>query len=200
MARSLLLALSVVVVCVSLPAAAQTCSPPAGWRAPLVFVCPNTPALASSINGNYGQIVAWLEAKVGQVGQAVALPAGAVVTPFLADGAVATAKVADGAVTTVKVADGAIGTAKLQDGSVTKAKLTAGGVAVYATSAQCSGSGTITFSASCNYISASCGTTCNAAAIPRYEDCNGNCPSAPALCGAQLCAANNTLRGYLVAP
>lgn len=44
--------------------------------APLVTFCPNAPAVASEINGNFAQLVAWLEQKVGPVGQP--LPSGVI--------------------------------------------------------------------------------------------------------------------------
>lgn len=38
--------------------------------APLVTLCPNEPALASEMNGNFAQIVTWVQQKVGTVGTA----------------------------------------------------------------------------------------------------------------------------------
>jgi hypothetical protein len=35
---------------------------------PLVTLCPNSPALATDVNGNFGQLVTWIQGKVGTVG------------------------------------------------------------------------------------------------------------------------------------
>ncbi len=199
--RNVGLLAAVVVFGVASTSRAQSCTPPASWRAPMVFVCADSPALAADVNGNFGQVVAWLEAKVGRVGQPVALDGGVVGTFALADNAVTGPKLADGAITSAKIGNGTILTANVADGQITRAKLQAGGVAVYEANANCSGSGDATFRSQCQYATANCGNTCNGNLIPRYENCAGVCGLPPNQnCASQVCTVNNTLRGYLVTP
>jgi len=165
----------------------------------MVFVCVDSPALAADVNGNFGQVVAWLEAKVGRVGQPVALDGGVVGTFALADNAVTGPKLADGAITSAKIGNGTILTANVADGQITRAKLQAGGVPVYEINANCSNNGEITFAPTCAFGTLACGGTCSNGVAPRYRDCNGTCTTA--LCAPQVCNnIPNTLRGYLVTP
>jgi len=197
--RTLALLSAVVVSCVASTSRAQSCTPPASWRAPLVFVCADAPALAANVNDNFGQVVTWLEAKVGRVGQPISLANGSVATAALADGAVTTVKLADGAITSAKVGNNTILTANVADGQITRAKLQAGGVPVYEINANCSNNGEITFAPTCAFGTLACGGTCSNGVTPRYRDCNGTCTTA--LCAPQVCNnVPNTLRGYLVTP
>ncbi len=165
---------------------AQTCTPPTGWRAPLIYFCADQPARASQVNGNFGQVVAWLEAKVGQVGQPLAL----------APNSVSTASLADGSVTAAKLAPAAVVTAALADGAVTAAKVKGGGVVVYSLNSSCPAAGALSLASTCQYLSAQCG---NCALNLQYQTCTGTCPPCQHL-APQSCTASNTLRGYLVAP
>jgi hypothetical protein len=167
----------------------------------MVFVCADSPALAANINDNFGQVVQWLEAKVGRVGQPVALDGGVVGTFALADNAVTGAKLADGAITSAKIGNNTVLTANVADGQITRAKLQAGGVPVYEINGNCANSGEISLAPQCTYGPLSCGTLCNGAPVLRYRDCAGTCPASPnSLCSPQICTVNNTLRGYLVTP
>lgn len=171
-------------------AAAQTCPTPMGWRAPMTVMCPDEPALAGTVNANFLQVVTWLEAKVGQVGQPVALDAGVVTTTAIANGAVTNPKLATNAVNTTNIVDGAVTRAKLAPGPV-----------VYEVDSRCPESGRLTRSSTCFFVTPTCGTNCNGIAVPRYENCQGVCLANPnSLCTAQACTVNNPVAGYLVAP
>jgi hypothetical protein len=180
---------------------AQTCTPPASWRAPLTYFCADTPALASQVNDNFGQVVAWVEAKVGRVGQAFATDGGVIITQALADGAVTTPKLAPLAVDTSRLANGAVDTSKLATGAVTRDKLSGGGVAVYANHSSCADPGVITFNSTCTYFTTLCGVTCGGFG-QAYFACDGSCPNTIPACSnvPRPCQANNPIRGYLVAP
>ena len=164
-------------------AQAQTCTAPAGWRAPLTYVCPNQPAIAQKVNDNYGQIVTWLEAKVGQVGMPLVL--------------------ANDSVTLASIAPNAVGTSELVDGSVTKAKMAAGGLALYSiTDNRCAGQGSLTLASQCSFQTAACGICNGSFGVVGFFDCSGSCTIASATCltAPATCPLANTLRGYLVAP
>lgn len=173
-----------VVVFLAAPASAQTCTTPAGWRAPLKVFCPNAPALATDVNLNFSQVVAWLEDKVGQVGTPIALDAGVVTTAALANGAV----------TNAKLAANAVGTAQLQDGAVTAAKLRDGGVTLYLTNTFCPNGGSVTTSATCSYNTSPCTCTLGIGAL--------GCGSNACACGTvpTQCTLNNTALGVLLPP
>jgi hypothetical protein len=178
-------------VCVVSAARAQNCAAPTPWRTGLAHACVDEPARASAFNNNWWQMVQWLEAKVGTVGQPLALPAGSIVSAWFAAGAVNTAALADAAVTT----------AKLGNGAVTAAKVAGGGIPLYSLNSLCGDANAASFSATCPYLTGVCGN-CAVIGVNAYRNCSGGCPTSSGSCilTPQSCTANNTLRGYLVGP
>lgn len=160
---------------------AQTCPAPTPWRAGLAHACNGEPARASTFNANWWQMVQWVEAKVGQVGQPLALPNGSLQSAWFAAGAV--------------------NTAALSNGAVTAAKVKGGGVALYSLNGSCGDPNSISFSATCTYTTTVCGN-CTVIGVNAYRLCDGSCPTSSTTCNAipQTCTHNNTLRGYLVGP
>lgn len=181
-----------VVLVWSLPSRAQ-CTEPPTWRPPLKYFCSGEPARASEVNGNFGQLVAWLEAKVGQVDAGISLAPGSVTTSALASDAVTSAKIAPGTVDSTDLAPGTIGRDRLRDG----------GVAVYlVTNSQCGGAGSLSTSPTCTRQTTICGSGFCGTTSPVvvFATCNGGCNTFTPPCqqSSVACPETNTYVGSLV--
>lgn len=172
-------------------AVAQTmCSAPGGWPSGLVYFCADAPARADDVNANFRQLVTWVEAKVGPVGQPTVIPADGVTSTSILNASIVSADLAGGAVTG----------ANLADGGVTPRTL-ASPRAAYTVDSHCESAGLLTTAATCRYGAPQCGT-CSVASVPlpRYRDCNDVCftcngmPPPP----PPTCTADNAFEGYLV--
>lgn len=168
--------------------AQASCAAPSDWRAPLIWACPDEPALATTYNRNLATVVAWLEAKVGTVDAGVVLP----------NGTVTSGMVVDRTITSTDLAASAVDTAALAANSVTSAKI-ASRISVYEVHGSCANAGLATFAATCTYASARCRTNC-ALSVDGYQACDGSCPPCLSQPAPLVCTANNPLRGYLVGP
>lgn len=167
-----------------------TCTPTPNWRPPLVYFCDDSPARATEVNGNFRQVVAWLEAKVGDAGQPTSLPPQTVTSAMIADGTISSADLAGGAIVGAHLADGGV-----------SARTLASPLATYVMDDHCPNAGLLTTASTCQYQGASCGTcSVGPANIQRFRDCNDVCwncalgvpPPPPS------CTATNALVGYLV--
>lgn len=170
---------------------AQTCpTPPASWRPPLKFFCPNQPAKADEVNANFGQVVSWLEAKVGRVDAGIELAPSSVSTPSIADDAVTSAKLAPGSVATSDLALGAVAADRVRDG----------GVPIYlVTNGSCPGVGLLTNSASCTRQTGVCSPVCGLNIQSVYARCDGTCDTnSPCPTSSAQCPEPNRYLGVLV--
>lgn len=89
----------------------------------LVVFSPDTPAKASEVNQNFGQLKQWLEQKVGTAGTSVVTFTTPLAGSQLENLTVTGGKLADNTITSVKITDGTVSSADLADGTIANADL-----------------------------------------------------------------------------